>query len=144
VRAEDVKQAAEFAARRLDDFNGLMDSGWKFSEPDEAALKEKAEEGKLQWWHKNLRSQPAHSRAGLIAYWEDEDDGQRVMGIGFAAVSRESLKEMLADARRLAQRLGFARVMWLAPAKPWVQEALREADFVSLWEGSAYLYGKGQ
>lgn len=74
--------------------------------------------------------------------WEDEDDGERVLGIGFAAVSQTSLSTMLADVRRLAGRLGFARALWLAPAKPWVKAALKQSGFATDWDGTAYLFGK--
>jgi GNAT superfamily N-acetyltransferase len=134
VRGEDIRHAAEFAAAQLGKFNGLMDSGWQFSAPDEAALREKAEEGRLYWW-----TAPGQ---GLMASWEDGDEGENVMGIGFAAVQDKVLKDLLVEARRLAHTLGFARVLWLAPAMSWVEAALTEAGFATDWDGNAYLFGK--
>jgi GNAT superfamily N-acetyltransferase len=137
VRPEDAKEAAGYATARLADLNGLMDSGWQFSEPDEEVLQEKAEQGRLWWWKRgDARWQ------GLLAGWEDEDDGERVMGIGFAAMPAEALKDLLDDARGLAHELGFQRVLWMAPNKPWAEDALREAGYTSEWDGSAFLYGK--
>jgi GNAT superfamily N-acetyltransferase len=136
VRVDEVRQALEFAAARLPAFNGLMDSGWRFSEPDATVLKQKAEGGKLWWW------QTASENAGLLACWEDDDDGVKVLGVGFAVVSPELLKALLADAPRLAHRLGYARVLWLAPVKPWIEAALTGSGYSSEWDGSAYLYGK--
>ncbi len=129
----DVRRAAEFSAEHLRDYNGLMDSGWRFSKPDEAILKGKAEEGRLWWWR-------AEGEA-LMACWEDEDEGVKVLGIGFIAAPRELLKEALSEARRLANRLGYARVLWLAPVLSWVEEALREAGYITDWDGTGFLYG---
>jgi len=137
VKVEQLKEAAEFVRRRLADFNRWMDSGWQFSEPDETALRQKAEQHRLWWW-----AGQGGERQGLLACWEDDDDGERALGIGFAAVERDSLHAMLDDARRLAQRFGFARVLWLAPVIPWVEAVLEEAGFKSVWDGSAFLYGK--
>ena len=139
VAAEDAKWALDFAAVRLPDYNGLIDWGWEFSEPDEPVLKQKAEQGRLWWWRPAQSDVPA---GGLLALWEDSDEGERVMGIAFAAVERGSLRAMMEDARRLARRLGFARALWLAPALPWVESALKEAGFETDWDGTGWLYGK--
>jgi GNAT superfamily N-acetyltransferase len=130
----DAPRAAQFAAAGLPAYNGLMDSGWRFSKPDEAILKEKAQLGRLWWW----RTGPE----GLLACWEDDDDGVKVLGIGFVAAPPELCAELLADARRLANRLGYARVLWLAPVLAWIESALRASGYVSDWDGTGYLYGK--
>ena len=53
-----------------------MDSGWKFSVPDAATLDDRARQEKLFWWR---------GRDGLFTYWEDEEDGEKTLGIGFTA-----------------------------------------------------------
>jgi len=128
-----ARHAAQFAAAQLEAYNGLMDSGWRFSEPTEAVLQEKAEAGKLWWW--------GAERAGLLACWDDEDDGVKVLGIGFAAVPPERLHEFLTDCLHLAQRLAYGRVLWLAPALPWVEAALTGAGYASDWDGTGFRYG---
>ena len=107
VSMEAAKQAAEFAAARLPDFNGLMDSGWRFSEPNEAILKEKAEQGRLWWWARPGPAVPPHKgRApeGLLACWEDDDDGVKVLGIGFAASSQSTASACVPWATRCSLR----------------------------------------
>lgn len=137
VQEEEATQAMDFASANLAESSGLMDSGWRFSAPDEPALAELAAAGRLYWWNDS-------QGRGLLACWEDEDEGERVLGIGFAAVAGRALAPMLADARSLAGRLGFGRVVWLAPAKEPVEAALREAAYKTDWDVTAYLFGKNQ
>ena len=63
----------------------------------------------------------------MLSYWEDEDDGQKVLGVGLLACNTGSLKDMLIDLRRLAGQLGFDRLVWLAPAMEKVEAALQQA-----------------
>ncbi len=139
VRADELGEAAQFAARHLVDTHGLMDSGWQFSEPDESALRLKQEQDRLWWW---MPRQGGDVPLGLLACWDDQDDAERVMGIGFAAVERSSLRSMLQDVRGLAGRLGFTRLRWLAPALPWLEAVLKDIGFETEWDGTAFLFGK--
>lgn len=110
-----------------------MDSGWRFSVPDAHTLAMWAGAGRLHWWRE---------RAGLLAYSEDEDERQRLLGIAFAACDIDALGDLLRETGRLAQHGGFASVRWLAPVNADVQAALASAGFALDWESSGYLYAK--
>jgi GNAT superfamily N-acetyltransferase len=134
VPADHLSSALDFASAHLSDSTGLMDSGWRFSTPDETNLAALASVGHLHWWR---------DRLGLLAAFEDEDDGQRVLAIGFAAVAElPLLVDLLGDAIELARREGFTSVKWLAPVQTEVQAALQDAGYVTDWEHTGYLYGK--
>jgi GNAT superfamily N-acetyltransferase len=129
----DVASAVDFSSLHLSHSHGLMDSGWKFSAPDTATLENKARQEKLFWWR---------GRDGLFTFWEDEEDGGKTLGIGFAACAMNALAEMLMDIRRLAQTLGFTSVIWLAPVKAEVESALKKARFATEWDTTGFLYEK--
>jgi GNAT superfamily N-acetyltransferase len=133
VRAEKLPEALRFAAQHLAHSGGLMDSGWRFSVPDESILAEWARDGRLQLWRGGV---------GLLAYSEDEDEDGRVLSIGFAACEMPVLGELLRDVGRLAREGHFAAVRWLAPVDEAVQAQLKEASFALDWESSGYLYAK--
>ncbi len=137
ARSAEVPEAAEFAHAQLAALNGLMDWGWKFSTPDEGTLEQKVKEQRLFWWQ-------GKSRRGLLASWEDEDDGEKLLGIAFAAAAAENLPDMLVDIRRLAGSLGLARVQWLAPVLKPVESALKAARYATDWEQTGVLYEKRQ
>lgn len=134
VTPEDVSEALTFASTRLSHSNGLMDSGWRFSTPDETLLQDLARRGRLHWWH---------GRLGLLAAHEDEEEEGRVLAIGFAVTSEPSLlSELLGDTGRLATEQCCAYVHWLAPVNETVHEALQQAGFFVDWDSSGYLYAK--
>jgi GNAT superfamily N-acetyltransferase len=114
--------------------NGLMDSGWRFSTPDAATLASRAEQGLLLSWR---------GEKGLLCCWEDDnDDGEKVLGVGFAACQLDALKDLLLDIPSLAHELGYASVVWLAPAVPQVEGTLNEAGYKTEWDGTGFLFGK--
>ena len=129
----EVERASQIAPTSLANSYGLMDWGWKFSAPDATALAKIAEDRRLYEWRNN---------AGLLSYWEDEDDGRKVLGVGLLACNTGSLKDMLIDLRRLAGQLGFDRLVWLAPAMEKVEAALQQAGFKTDWDGTGFLFEK--
>jgi len=134
VAADQLDSALEFASAHLAHSTGLMDSGWRFSTPDQTKLGALASAGRLYWWD---------DRLGLLGIFEDEEDGQRVLSIGFAAVARlPMLADLLRAAVELARQQGFASVHWLAPVHNDVQAALQEAGYATDWDHTGYLYGK--
>lgn len=134
VDSAEIADAVEFASINLDYCAGLVDLGWQFAVPDQAILEEEREEGRLWWWE----------GGGLLAHWEENDDGERTMGIAYAACEPEQVGGMLLDARRLAGELDYASVLWHAPVREDVLNAAEAAGFESEFPGSAYLFGKSR
>jgi GNAT superfamily N-acetyltransferase len=133
AKLDEVPEAVRFAAKRLGHSSGLLDSGWRFSVPDETMLADWARAGRLHWWR---------GREGLLGYSEDENENGRLLGIGFTACKLSALGELLIDAARLARDARFAEVRWLAPVDPEVEAALSTAGYALDWESSGYLYEK--
>jgi GNAT superfamily N-acetyltransferase len=134
VSGDQVAPALAFASGHLEHSNGLMDSGWRFSAPDQHSLGKSAARGHLHWWR---------DRQGLLSTFEDEQDGERFLAIGFAAVTEFSgMPQLLKDAVNLAAQGGYAGVSWLAPAQEQVQAALRDAGYATDWEHTGYLYAR--
>lgn len=130
----DVSVATAFASSHPSYPNGLMDSGWRFSTPDDAILGKRLELGRLHWWR---------DRRGLLATWQDDEEDGRVLAIGLAAVAEPSLlPDLLRDVGRLAAQESFTYVHWLAPMDAAVQAALQQAGYVSDWEQSGYIFEK--
>ena len=131
---DQVVAALAFASGHLGHSDGLMDSGWQFSTPDQDRLSTSAAGGHLHWWR---------DRQGLLSTFEDEQDGEPYLAIGFAAITRLSrLSQLLRDAADLASRRGYAGVCWLAPAQERVQAALRAAGYATDWEHAGFLYAR--
>jgi GNAT superfamily N-acetyltransferase len=135
VPENQVGDGMQFATANLAYCAGLVDSGWKFAEPDELSLAEQARRNELYWWRQG---------AGLLTYWEDAEDGEKTLGLGFIACPTGSLQAMLMDIRRLARNRGFSSVLWHAPVREDVEAALQAAGYRSDWDGSAYLFGRKQ
>ncbi len=132
VEAGEVDEALRFASAHLGYCWGLADFGWKFARPDLALLDEQRREGRL--WRRDDGS--------VIGYWEDEYDGQRTMGLAFAACDRGAITDVLGGMRQLAEELGYSSVLWHAPVQDDVLRAAEAAGFESEMPGSAYLFGK--
>jgi GNAT superfamily N-acetyltransferase len=134
VIEDQVVSALAFASGHLEHSNGLMDSGWRFSAPDSDALSGRVAQGHLYWWR---------DRQGLLSTFEDEQDGEPYLAIGFAAITQlSSLSQLLRDAADLASRRGYAGVCWLAPAQERIQAALRNAGYATDWEHTGFLYAR--
>ncbi len=129
----DVDDALRFVSKHLGYCYGLADFGWKFAVPDRARFEEMSRDGRL-WQAEN----------GLVGYWDDEDDGQRTMGLAFAACDRSAIAALLRDVRRLAAELGFSSVLWHAPVEDDVLRAAEHAGYASEYPGSAYVFGKSK
>ncbi len=134
VDPEEVRDALEFASANLGYCSDLIDLGWQFAVPDRTVLEEQRREGRLWWWE----------GGGLLAVWEDKDDGERTMGIAFAACEPELVGGMLLDARRLADELDYTSVLWHAPVRVDMLKSAEGAGFGSEFPGSAYLFGKSR
>ena len=133
VEHDELEDALRFISGHLDHCGGLGDFGWKFALPDRALLAEQVGAGRL--WRR-------HDDA-LIGCWEDEDDGQRTLGLAFAACDPGSIREVLRGVRWLAGEQGYSSVLWHAPVRDDVLKAAQAAGYESEMPGSAYLFGKG-
>jgi len=134
VAEDQVPPALAFASAHLDYADGLMDSGWRFSAPARDALGRSAGHGHLHWWR---------GRQGLLSTFEDEQDGEPFLAIGFAAIAQlSSLSDLLRDASSLSLLQGYTGVCWLAPAQEPVQTSLRNAGYTTEWEHTGFLYAR--
>jgi GNAT superfamily N-acetyltransferase len=131
IEAEEIPGAVKVASAYSSTLGALMDSGWRFSAPDQPALMEKAHERRLLWWR---------GRDALFAYWEDRDDQK--LGVGLVGCNGSMLADLLMDTRRLAAEHHLDFVRWHAPLAEVVQAALKDAGFATDWDASAYLYAK--
>ena len=137
VAQRELDAALPFARAHLEHSRGLADLSWVSGAVDEELLQEECRGERLLWWQAG-GSDPA----GLVGLWEDEEDGEPILGIAFMACDVVSLHDMLLDVRRLAGQRGRNAVIWLAPARDDVEAALQAAGLESRWDGSAYVYEK--
>ncbi len=112
---------------------GLIDLSWRLAALDKDLLEQAIQRGQAFWWRGDQ---------GLLLHWEDEDEGERILGIGLPVCGQGRLAELLEDVRRLAAQQGYSSVSWMSPASDEVKAALQEAGYVTDWDGSAYLYEK--
>lgn len=123
VKPGELASALTFVRQHLPHLGGLMDTGWRFVLPDQAALADRLDQRHLHWWRGD---------DGLLATWEGDDDDGPVLGIGFAAVSQSHmLAPLLRDAAGLAPGFDLPRMFWFAPTDAAVQSALQEAGYVT-------------
>ena len=64
------------------------------------------------------------------------------MGIGVIACELEDMSAFLMDVRHLAAKQGKTSVFWLAPVHEQVEAALKQADFSSDWDNTAFIFEK--
>ncbi|MEW6403056.1 MAG: GNAT family N-acetyltransferase [Chloroflexota bacterium] len=134
----DLKECADFAlaSESIVLSNGVADFGWRDLEPNESALRTFTASGadfehKALWW----RGQQA-----LITTWDDDDDGEPVLGVGLVACQMKDLPALLTDIRRLAR--GKKNVFWIAHWQPQIFAALQDAGWTRKWENSGFLFEK--
>ena len=133
VQTSELSSALAFARDHLPYIGGLMDTGWRFVQPDETSLADRARETHLRWWR---------GRDGLLATWEGDDDDGPVLGIGFAAVREPpALADLLRDLVSLSAHYAVDGVFWLAPVDAEVQAALQQAGYITD-EDSGVLFEK--
>jgi GNAT superfamily N-acetyltransferase len=136
--ATDLKECAEFAleSESVSLSNGIADFGWRVLQPDESALRIFTTPGadfehKALWWR---------DRQALITTWEDDDDGERVLGVGLVACQMKDLPALLLDVRRLAKSV--KNLFWIPFSHPQIFAALDEAGWGRKWENSGFLFEK--
>ena len=86
---------------------------------------------------------PVYERAGLILLWDDDDDeGNKVLGIGLPACEINSLPKFLLDIRQLAAQKECKDIFWIAPSHAEILSALKSAGFETDWDDPAFVYEK--
>ncbi len=137
--ATDLKECADFAlaSESLSLANGVADFGWRVLQPNESALQKFTRPGadfehKLFWWRE---------KQALISTWDDDDDGEPVLGVGLVACQVSDMPALLTDVRRLAR--GRKNVFHIAYSHPRNFAALAEAGWTREWENSGFLFEKG-
>ncbi len=140
VQESELDAALRFAQAHMDYAHGLADLDWQDAAVDEEIVREAWSKGNLFWW----RGKPGDGAgpAGLVGAWQDDEDGEPFLGLGFMACDVAALGEMLMEARRLAGQRGLANVYWHAPKRADVEAALEQAGLISRWDGSAYIFEK--
>jgi GNAT superfamily N-acetyltransferase len=115
--------------------SGLMDFGWQDAAPDQMLLAKFIEGSNAYWWR---------GRDGVLLIWDHGDEpGNQVLGLGLPASKIGVLAELLMDTRRLAAKMNFQSVLWLAPIdNAPIASALDKAGYSNDWDSSAYLYEK--
>jgi GNAT superfamily N-acetyltransferase len=114
-------------------FCGLIDLYWSWSRPHSWMIAESIQRGHAWWW-KGSR--------GLSFFWEDDDEEEKYLKIQGIACPLESLKECLQDCRRLAGKLGYHKVEWIASTHGDIISPLEAAGFVNKWDMTLFLFEK--
>jgi GNAT superfamily N-acetyltransferase len=113
--------------------NGLMDLGWEVVQPTPDIFANIIRAGLAFWWR---------NREGLLLAWDDDEAGDKALGIALLACSLASLPDLLRDARCLSARLGRSRLFWIAPVQGEVLSAAEKAGFTKDWEHDGFVYEK--
>lgn len=108
------------AAPSLAWMNGLLDLGWCYATAETFTLEFFLARQRLYWWN---------GRRGLLAVWDDEEDGETFTMVGAAGCAAGDLPALLLDFRRLSARLGFRKAGFYAGARPELVAALESAGF---------------
>jgi hypothetical protein len=111
--------------------HGLVDLGWRWANLEQRYLQNAAEDGFLWWWR---------DRSGVLAYWLDDEDEERLPRLMLVACPIDQLVDLLMDYRRLATKIGKKQVGWTAPVETHVESALQQAGFLRSWDLSLYVF----
>jgi GNAT superfamily N-acetyltransferase len=137
VMPGEVKAALEFAFKSpILKLTGLMDDGWKQVRPDEYLLGEFIRTGRAYWWR---------GGGGLLITWawgNDDETGEKVLGVGLPACTIEILPELLLDIRHLAADRGCKFVNWVAPIHDAVKDALKASGFQPDQDDTTFIFEK--
>ena len=110
----------------------LVDIGWTQAGLDGIFLEKLIREEKASWWR---------GGQGLLVEWDDDDEeGNKILGLSLAACAPESMPEFLMDARRRAAAGGYASVFGIFYIGPQIESALTQAGYSSHWDSAAYIY----
>lgn len=134
VRSNQLNAALDFAiASEPYHLNhDLMDIGWTQVALDETFMKQLITEEKVFWWR---------GHDGLFIKWEDDDEeGNKVLGLSLPACKIKSLSELLTDIRRFASANGYVSVFGIFYFEPQIESALTKAGYSSPWDSAAYIF----
>jgi len=109
------------AAPSLAWMNGLLDLGWCYATLEPATLEFLLARGHLYWWG---------DRRGLLAVWDDEEDGETFTMVSAAGCATGDLPALLLDFRRLSAALGFRKAGFYATTHPGLGAVLESAGFL--------------
>ena len=122
VQPAELPAALDFLARApsLAWMNGLLDLGWCYATVEAFTLEFFLARERLYWWD---------GRRGLLAVWDDAEDGETFTMVGAAGCAAGDLPALLLDFRRLSARLGFRKAGFFAATHPDLVAALESAGF---------------
>jgi GNAT superfamily N-acetyltransferase len=115
---------------------GLMDNGWRQVRPDEFLLGKIIHAGGAFWWRGGV---------GLLLTWtwdNDDESGEKALGVGLPACAIEALPEFLLDVRYLAASRGCKYVYWVAPVHDVIKDVLKKVDFHAEQDDIIFVYEK--
>ncbi|MBI5839890.1 MAG: GNAT family N-acetyltransferase [Chloroflexi bacterium] len=137
-----LKEAANFAleSESIKIAGGMSDFGWRVMQPNESALQKFTTPGTdfehtAFWWH---------DHQALITTWDDDDDGEPVLGVGLAACEIKDMPALLMDARRLAGQKNCKNVFWIAYSDERIFVSLAEAGYERKWENAGFIFEKAR
>ncbi|MCL4529552.1 MAG: GNAT family N-acetyltransferase [Chloroflexi bacterium] len=134
VRPDELNAALDFAitSEPYQLNHNLIDIGWTQMALDEISMKQLIAEEKVFWWH---------GRGGLFIKWDDnDDDGNKVLGVSLPACKIESVPELLTNIRRFASANGYVSVFGIFYVDPQIVSALTKAGYSLPWDSTAYIF----
>jgi predicted PurR-regulated permease PerM/GNAT superfamily N-acetyltransferase len=133
LAAADVPAALALAKKEasLRSPSGLVNTGWRWSRLTEDRMRVFIRQGRAWWWK---------DRTAVLLLYDAEYEHKRSLEIAAVLSSSGAPAAMLGQARRLAERLGAARLAWAMPNLPAVAEAARRAGFKQEWDAQLWVF----
>lgn len=110
---------------------GLMDLGWQWATPSVEHIRQAVSQEQAYWWQ---------DQRGVLVMTQDDERLQRTSLIRLIACHMVDLVEILQDYRRLAGRLRFDQVGWIAPLQKDIELLLNQAGFQRDWDSALYIF----
>jgi predicted PurR-regulated permease PerM/GNAT superfamily N-acetyltransferase len=110
---------------------GMVNTGWRWSRLTEDRMREFIRRGRAWWWK---------DRAAVLLLYNAEYENKPSLEIAAVLSSHGTPAAMLEQARRLAGRMGAARLSWAMPNLPAVAAAARRAGFKQEWDAQLWMF----
>jgi predicted PurR-regulated permease PerM/GNAT superfamily N-acetyltransferase len=133
IAEADVPAALAFAEKATSVRNPshLVNTGWRWGRLTENRLREFIRRGHAWWWK---------DRAAVLLLYDAEYENKPSLEIAAVLSSPGIPAAMLGQARRLAGRMGAARLAWAMPNLPAVAAAARRAGFKQELDAQLWMF----